>query len=116
MELSAHNVVIDSFLDTQSRANSLKWFTIVYAFLLDYGHRVSLVEISIRVATLFVLCTRNAVKTYPTTPGSVVRRRRETASRHEALRTVEMLRSICLNIPHHSLPNAGLHFCLTRSI
>ncbi|CAM9986606.1 unnamed protein product, partial [Ascophyllum nodosum] len=39
VELSAHNVVIDSFLDTQSRANSLKWFTIVYAFLLDYGHR-----------------------------------------------------------------------------
>lgn len=41
VELSAHNVVMDSLLDTQSRANSLKWFTAVYAFLAEYGARVS---------------------------------------------------------------------------
>lgn len=42
VELSAQNVVMDSFLDTQSRANSLKWFTLVYAYLAKYGQRVSL--------------------------------------------------------------------------
>lgn len=41
VELSAQNVVMDSFLDTQSRANSLKWFTLVYAYLAKYGQRVS---------------------------------------------------------------------------
>lgn len=41
VELSAQNVVIDSFLDTQSRANSLKWFTKIYAYLTRYGQRVS---------------------------------------------------------------------------
>lgn len=41
VELSAQNVVMDSFLDTQSRANSLKWFTFIYAYLAQYGQRVS---------------------------------------------------------------------------
>ena len=45
VELSAQNVVMDSFLDTQSRANSLKWFTLVYAYLAKYGQRVSLVGV-----------------------------------------------------------------------
>ncbi|CAM9934305.1 unnamed protein product [Scytosiphon promiscuus] len=39
VELSAQNVVMDSFLDTQSRTNSLQWFTQVYAFLAQYGER-----------------------------------------------------------------------------
>lgn len=42
VELSAQNVVMDSFLDTQSRSNSLQWFTHVYAYLALYGQRVSL--------------------------------------------------------------------------
>lgn len=42
VELSAQNVVMDSFLDTQSRSNSLQWFTHVYAYLAQYGQRVSL--------------------------------------------------------------------------
>lgn len=41
VELSAQNVVMDSFLDTQSRTNSLHWFTYVYAYLAQYGQRVS---------------------------------------------------------------------------
>lgn len=41
VELSAQNVVMDSFLDTQSRTNSLQWFTHVYAYLAQYGQRVS---------------------------------------------------------------------------
>ncbi|CBN80141.1 conserved unknown protein [Ectocarpus siliculosus] len=39
VELSAQNVVMDSFLDTQSRTNSLQWFTHVYAYLAQYGER-----------------------------------------------------------------------------
>eukprot|EP00903_Cladosiphon_okamuranus_P017359 g15992.t1 len=39
VELSAQNVVMDSFLDTQSRTNSLQWFTHVYAYLVQYGKR-----------------------------------------------------------------------------
>lgn len=45
VELTAQNVVMDSFVDTQSRANSLKWFTLVYAFLAKYGQRVSEVQV-----------------------------------------------------------------------
>lgn len=41
VELSAQNVVMDSFLDTQSRANSLHLFKYVYAYLAQYGQRVS---------------------------------------------------------------------------
>lgn len=41
VELSAQNVVMDSFLDTQSKANSLQWFALVYAYLAQYGQRVS---------------------------------------------------------------------------
>lgn len=40
VDLSAHNVVMDSLLDTQSRSNTLKWFTAIYAFLTQYGQRV----------------------------------------------------------------------------
>ncbi|CAM9139890.1 unnamed protein product [Ectocarpus sp. 12 AP-2014] len=39
VELSAQNVVMDSFLDKQSRTNSLQWFTHVYAYLAQYGER-----------------------------------------------------------------------------
>eukprot|EP00752_Nemacystus_decipiens_P012707 g11259.t1 len=39
VELSAQNVVMDSFLDTQSRTISLQWFTQVYAYLGQYGQR-----------------------------------------------------------------------------
>ncbi|CAM9474706.1 unnamed protein product [Ectocarpus fasciculatus] len=39
VELSAQNVVMDSFLDTQSRTNSLQWFTHVYTYLAQYGQR-----------------------------------------------------------------------------
>lgn len=42
VELSPQNVVMDSFIDTQSKTNSLQWFAQVFAYLAQYGQRVSL--------------------------------------------------------------------------
>ncbi|CAN0165266.1 unnamed protein product [Scytosiphon promiscuus] len=39
VELSAQNVVMDSIVDTQSKANSLQWFAQVFAYLAQYGGR-----------------------------------------------------------------------------